>query len=94
MMYYCPDSGVPRYFSRVGILRHLKAYSLLKDSPIMKSRVSSTQDLDTYPHPGSGLTRYYFSRLWRNEVAHKKAERLKMLKRLGSAALEDSGEDD
>jgi hypothetical protein len=38
--------------------------------------------------------RYYFSRLWRNEVAHKKAERLKMLKRLGSAALEDSGEDD
>jgi hypothetical protein len=28
-------------------------------------------------------------RLWRNEVAHKKAERLKMLKRLGNAALDD-----
>jgi hypothetical protein len=35
-----------------------------------------------------------FFRLWRNEVAHKKAERLKMLKRLGSAGLEESGEDE
>ena len=33
-------------------------------------------------------------RLWRNEVAHKKAERLKMLKKMGSAALEDSEEEE